>query len=159
MPKTTEDWIPKEHRAELTCKECNQLLPRDQFQARGMSKSGLRLFSARCKICDGKHVRKNHVSYVTSKIKHKVVRQETILHLKQACIVCGYSRCKTALEFHHLNETTKDAEISDMVAKGKGLKWIMEEIKKCVVLCANCHREYHAGLLDLGPYINVEQAL
>ena len=50
-----------------------------------------------------------------------------------------------ALEFHHLDSTHKDFGIS---SKGYTRSWtkISEELDKCLLLCANCHREVHAGL-------------
>ena len=55
------------------------------------------------------------------------------------CSVCGYRRCLTALEFHHTNPKEKD---------GYNSHWTFEknklELDKCILLCANCHREIHA---------------
>jgi hypothetical protein len=50
-----------------------------------------------------------------------------------------------ALEFHHLNAARKDFGIS---SQGHTRSWskIREELDKCVLLCANCHREVHARL-------------
>jgi hypothetical protein len=50
-----------------------------------------------------------------------------------------------ALEFHHLESLQKDFGIS---SKGYTRSWvkIREELDKCVLLCANCHREVHTGL-------------
>ena len=31
---------------------------------------------------------------------------------------------------------------------------LLKEIKKCVCLCANCHRKVHAGIIDLNKYLN-----
>jgi hypothetical protein len=56
------------------------------------------------------------------------------------CQVCGYDKCPTALEFHHLNPEEKSFSIGGN-AKFKRWKQIQEEIKKCDLLCANCHRE------------------
>ena len=59
--------------------------------------------------------------------------------------MCGYDRCVEALEFHHLDSSRKDFGIS---GQGYTRSWrrIREELDKCVLLCANCHREVHAGL-------------
>jgi hypothetical protein len=58
------------------------------------------------------------------------------------CEVCGekYAGC---LDFHHKNPKEKDSTVSDLVAKGYGMKTIFREIKKCVVLCKNCHAKIH----------------
>lgn len=57
------------------------------------------------------------------------------------CEICGYSKCIEALEFHHIDPSEKDFSIS-----GKSFSWkrVKEEVSKCVLLCANCHREEHA---------------
>ena len=61
------------------------------------------------------------------------------------CQICGYRKCREALEFHHLNISEKDFGISD---KGYTRSWekIREELDKCLLVCANCHREIHSGL-------------
>ncbi len=60
-----------------------------------------------------------------------------------SCTDCGYSH-GAAIHFHHLRD--KVATIATMVNKGRGREAIMEEIAKCIPLCANCHalRHYHA---------------
>lgn len=59
------------------------------------------------------------------------------------CERCGYSKCVNALEFHHKNPNEKDFNISTF-----GYRMSFEELKseldKCILLCANCHREVHA---------------
>jgi hypothetical protein len=59
------------------------------------------------------------------------------------CSKCGYKKCLPALEFHH-NSGDKEGNVSHLIkdfSKQKALK----EIKKCILLCANCHREVHLG--------------
>lgn len=63
------------------------------------------------------------------------------------CIVCGYNKCNAALDFHHVDPSTKDPDISKMRNWSAARK--RSEIDKCVLLCANCHREVHAGLISL----------
>jgi predicted HNH restriction endonuclease len=59
------------------------------------------------------------------------------------CSICGYNKYIGALEFHHTDPTKKDMTIA-----GSGKKWetIKEEVEKCMLLCANCHREMHCKL-------------
>jgi hypothetical protein len=65
------------------------------------------------------------------------------------CISCGYSRCNSALDFHHLDPNEKDFAFSDR--RGNLMKKTVAviELDKCVLLCKNCHSEVHAGLIDL----------
>ena len=61
------------------------------------------------------------------------------------CVVCGYDKCRQALDFHHLDPKAKEYNVNTIRSFEKALK----EAKKCVLLCANCHREFHAGLVEL----------
>ena len=62
------------------------------------------------------------------------------------CEACGYCRCREALEFHHRNPRHKDFSISTAWAR-QGWAKIRAELDKCLLLCANCHREVHAGII------------
>jgi len=64
------------------------------------------------------------------------------------CQICGYSRCLIALDFHHIDESTKEFGLSQRDLTKSWVK-ILVELNKCVLVCANCHREIHAGLVDL----------
>lgn len=56
------------------------------------------------------------------------------------CKLCEESH-PAALDFHHLGD--KKYVVSEMLGNGYGIKTIMEEIKKCIILCSNCHRKEH----------------
>lgn len=62
-----------------------------------------------------------------------------------SCEHCGYNKMQEVLEFHHKDPTQKDFGIS---AKGhtRSFESIKVELDKCVMLCANCHREEHVRL-------------
>lgn len=62
------------------------------------------------------------------------------------CIKCGYDKCLSALDFHHRDPNLKDFGISD---DNMRLKEAVEEVKKCILICSNCHRELHAGLWNI----------
>ena len=71
----------------------------------------------------------------------KVWLKEYKLTLK--CIKCPETH-PACLDFHHRDPTEKESNISRIVAvKGWSIEHILEEIKKCDVLCANCHRKLH----------------
>ena len=70
--------------------------------------------------------------------------KELLVEYKGGCCeVCGYNKCLEALEFHHIDETTKEFAVSGST---KSLESQKREADKCYMLCANCHRELHAGL-------------
>jgi len=80
--------------------------------------------------------------------RRKKVRQMSLELAGGSCLLCGYNKCLDALEFHHREDQAKDFSISD---RGYSRSWsrVKTEIGKCALLCANCHREVHAGLRSL----------
>lgn len=58
------------------------------------------------------------------------------------CSICGYDKCWSAIEFHHVNPEEKEVTISNLVLRKMTIER-QQEVKKCIVLCANCHRELH----------------
>lgn len=58
-----------------------------------------------------------------------------------ACTKCGFNHF-AALDFHHEDPTQKEHSVNRLVSDGR-FKKAYEEIKKCIVLCANCHRIHH----------------
>ena len=57
------------------------------------------------------------------------------------CYNCGYDKCDAALEFHHTDPSKKEASWNKMRLWGE--QRLKDELDKCVLLCANCHREAH----------------
>tara|TARA_R110000744_G_C19065136_1_gene529432 strand:- start:101 stop:547 length:447 start_codon:yes stop_codon:yes gene_type:complete len=74
---------------------------------------------------------------------------EFVNQLGGGCKVCGYKRCVEALQFHHIDPEIKSFSITSALANPKKKELIQEELKKCVLLCANCHSEYHSGLIEI----------
>ena len=56
------------------------------------------------------------------------------------CSVCGYDRCVAALEYHHVDPASKEFTISGCIRSWEKTK---AELDKCILVCANCHREIH----------------
>jgi len=75
--------------------------------------------------------------------KYKRARELKNFLKQSGCVLCGYSKCLSALEFHHISNDKID-EINKMNTQTS----ILQEAKKCIVVCANCHREIHAGLIE-----------
>jgi hypothetical protein len=61
------------------------------------------------------------------------------------CVLCGYKKCISALDLHHIDESQKKFGLS---VRGVTRAWekVKAEADKCVLVCANCHREIHAGV-------------
>ena len=69
------------------------------------------------------------------------------------CAICGYNKCVDALEFHHLDPSKKSFSIGKANPKHMTDEEVMNEANKCIMVCANCHREIHAGLVDPKNFI------
>jgi hypothetical protein len=65
-----------------------------------------------------------------------------------ACRACGHDRCLAALQFHHLDPATKRFDVGRGMARGRGIDALREELRRCVLLCANCHAEVEHGLRE-----------
>lgn len=76
------------------------------------------------------------------------------------CCICGYSKSVAALEFHHLDAKTKEFQLSS--GNCRKLEEDLNEARKCILLCANCHREVHNesfhDLENMSPSFNEELA-
>lgn len=79
--------------------------------------------------------------YIVSRQKQIRDTIQTI-KLNNGCALCGYRECVQALQYHH-SDSNKENNIARMVAQGRSLINILNEITKCVLLCANCHMELH----------------
>jgi len=88
------------------------------------------------------HYRENKEEYLSKQARRRAEVKKYIDGFKiKGCSICGYNKCVGALDFHHVSE------------KGDGLnrasqdKWsksrIDAEVAKCILICANCHRELH----------------
>lgn len=66
----------------------------------------------------------------------------------ERCQICGYNKCLHALEFHHLDPAKKDFTIASNM-KYNSLDKLKGEVDKCILVCSNCHREIHAGLIKI----------
>lgn len=75
-------------------------------------------------------------------------RIELISERGGSCEVCGYHRCNHSLHFHHL----RDKKFALTGCNLKHLRyWLIarEEVSKCILVCANCHGEIHAGMFAI----------
>jgi DNA-binding XRE family transcriptional regulator len=76
----------------------------------------------------------------------KRTKQRAVEAMGGKCVICGYNKSNSALDFHHLDPKEKDFTVSQGI---KSWSKIVEELKKCVLLCCRCHREVHEGLIAL----------
>lgn len=125
------------------CYKCKKELPVEFFEKNRTRKDGLQ---SACKKCKKEYIKehylKNKQIYLDRSLKKNKELREWFEEYKQnlSCEKCGDRRWYV-LEFHHKNPEEKDLAVSQLVTYGKNR--ILKEISKCIVLCANCHREHH----------------
>jgi transposase-like protein len=88
----------------------------------------------RCKRC-----RSEAVARRRRRIKKLLVEQAG-----GECVLCGYNKCISALEFHHLDPKSKSFGLAQHGAT-RALQEVRREAEKCLLVCANCHAEIEAG--------------
>jgi len=84
--------------------------------------------------------------------RRQAIKARAVALLGGACIVCGYNKHPGVLDFHHVDPTAKSFGIS---SGGLSRAWatIEAELAKCVLVCANCHREIEFGVVRLEDYL------
>lgn len=107
----------------------------------------------KCKTCSKKvETYKHNKRYCSEKCKWKSnsnarieFRKKIILKKGGRCELCGYEKNLAALCFHHKNPDHKEIQmnIGRMPTNNEFLKKIKKELKKCLLLCCNCHAEIH----------------
>ena len=87
--------------------------------------------------------------------RRKKLKDMAVQYKGGKCFFCGYKRCMDALQFHHTDSSKKDFGISQ---KGLTRSWdrVKKEADKCILVCANCHREIHSGIRSLSKKFESE---
>jgi hypothetical protein len=93
--------------------------------------------------CKQQTINFKHQNYTAQQARGLERKKKLIELAGGECCDCGYKKNISALEFHHLNPEGKSFGID--LRKCSNLQWnkLVEEVKKCVLICANCHRERH----------------
>lgn len=80
--------------------------------------------------------------------RRRKIKSMAIEYKRGKCKICAYSKCQGALDLHHLNPKEKEFGIGE---KGYTRSWekVKLELDKCILVCANCHREVEAGITQL----------
>ena len=111
------------------CSKCGKEKPITEFAFRDKKRGTRR---AECKQCISERQKK----------KYREHKEELNEYKKQcACAKCGDNRFYV-LDFHHVNPDNKIDTIARLCTRSsKQATW--DEVKKCICLCSNCHREFH----------------
>lgn len=134
------------------CTKCGVAKPVTEFFTRNKQTGRLH---AQCKECYKRHRRSYYTNHYTkykeaylmrAKIRREALRSEFRQNMfeylsKKACVECG-ERDIRVLELDHINPSNKKFSISQAVRLGYKWAEVLDEIKKCRVLCANCHKKH-----------------
>ena len=86
----------------------------------------------------------------------RLVKKKAVNYKGNQCYCCHQQYPLVVYDFHHLDPTQKDFSLGD---KTSTIKWdkVQAEIDKCILVCANCHRQIHNGdiILDQEQKDNV----
>jgi len=131
-----------------TCSVCKIDKSIEEYSKKRIKKNGEITYQNSCKSChkiySDTHYIKNKTKYINkAKVRRSVYKKEMYLFFieyfkSHPCIDCGESN-PLVLEFDHIKGKKLEA-ISVMVGKQYTKQTILEEIEKCEVRCANCHR-------------------
>lgn len=121
------------------CVICKSNLDVSSFNKNKNKKDGLQVH---CKECSKQRSKNHYLNnkakyYSKSKERKKLIALYLIDKLKSGCVSCP-EKDIVVLDFDHLSD--KKFGISTMLKHGFSLSKIDEELSKCQILCANCHR-------------------
>ena len=114
------------------CKICSKEKDISDFYSNGYHKSGKQKTKPSCKQCEQNY----------DKVRYQEIIKNHFGGLK--CKFCGYSKLFSVLDLHHLDPSEKEYEVSKLRTYNE--KTIIKELEKCILLCANCHREEHVRI-------------
>lgn len=110
-------------------------------------KANGKLYS-QCKSCHAEyrksHYHNNKQYYIDKAVKWKEAYQEWFYEIKSKlkCELCGEDHL-ACLDFHHDDPNNKEMGVSYLLQRCASKEKILNEIEKCKVACANCHRKLH----------------
>jgi transposase-like protein len=146
-PTTVRHWLRRHHlTTEAECRRAITTAAATSGEAQldlrckrhGVTRHALRTDGYRCMPCE--------VDRVTA--RRRRLKRRLVEEAGGACALCGYDRFAPALQFHHLDPTTKSFALS-REGVTRSLAKAREEARKCVLLCANCHAEVEGGFAQL----------
>lgn len=128
------------------CSRCGEDKSIENFNKNKLKQDGLQTC---CRICQNNGDKiwysKNRNNRIKSKNKrnHEIRQWFNELRDTFKCENCP-EKDSACLDFHHTRD--KDIEVSTMVFRGFSKENILKEIKKCKILCSNCHRKLHSKI-------------
>jgi len=92
---------------------------------------------------------KSHQSYQAQKKRGINRKLELVRKSGGACSICGYKKNLSSLTFHHSPGSAKEFNLDTRSLSNRTLKKVIVELKKCQLVCNNCHAELHNPSLNI----------
>lgn len=130
---------------EKECTGCEEVKLLSEFSNKKTASDGKH---SRCKECTRQytrnHYRENKEYYINKNERLKDRNKKFMEKVKSfsECCRCGEDH-PACLEFHHVDPSNKKHNVSEMIGNTSSIESIKEEIRKCEIICANCHKKYH----------------
>ena len=99
--------------------------------------------------CKNRDTNNRHQSYSSQQTRGLARKLELIVICGGKCNRCGYARNLAALTWHHLDPALKTFNLDVRSLSNRNRDAIDDELRKCILLCANCHAETHFPELDM----------
>lgn len=93
--------------------------------------------------CKNLSTNNKYQNYISQQERGRQRRKQLIKQKGGKCEICGYDKNHAALAFHHLNPATKNFPVDLRKCSNTSSEKLLEEVKKCQLLCLNCHAEAH----------------
>jgi hypothetical protein len=125
-------------KTEKKCKFCENTKPISEFYTQPQTgKNGAKweCYDSYCKPCRLKY----------AAMRRRNIKIQLVEYMGGKCADCERQDIPDIYDFHHIDPSKKDFSISDK--PNLSFEKLKSEIKKCVLLCAICHRKRHAGAL------------
>jgi hypothetical protein len=106
-------------------------------------KCGKLLVGKQAKYCSALCKNNHNQSYLAQQARGMNRKLALIQQLGGKCSVCGYNKNSSALDLHHVEPKDKSFALDLRSLSNRKQSKIDEEVRKCILLCRNCHSELH----------------
>lgn len=109
--------------------------------------------------CKNRDTNNRHQTYSSQQARGLARKLELILACGGKCSRCGYARNVAALSWHHLDPELKAFNLDVRSLSNRNREAIDAELRKCILLCANCHAETHFPELGMDSVQRLKKKL
>lgn len=134
------------------CSRCKTEKPLTSYSRNKSKKDGHQTFCKECNrtLCATKYatceLHRRRIKDLNDKMYKGNLDFVRRVKRRYGCCFC-LEREPVALDFHHLDPNTKEGGINKLSKYSRAV--VKRELRKCILVCSNCHRKIHAGILHV----------